>query len=152
MSARKGQKPNRGKQVTVAEFRRMWLDLSISQGEIGKRLGITGQAALCRALSRGLAPRPSKRPWTRKIDHIRIARLYTSGLSIAAIAKVTGHSRNAIQNALQMQGVAMRPVGKPAPVQVNRLLAEAMAASARETRAAMRDAEMVDGDPRRRAA
>lgn len=144
-------KPNRGKTVSEAEFRRMWQDPTISQGEIARRLGISGQAALYRALCRGLSPRPRQRLWTRTVDHERVARLYVSGLSIAAIAKLTGYSRGGIQNALRVKGVQPRPVGKPAPVPTSNLAVVLMAASARETEAALRLSEMVDGfrDPGR---
>lgn len=142
----------RGKRVSEAEFRRMWGDLSISQNEIGRRLGISGEAVRFRAAARELPPRPPARPFARRHDHARIVRLYRSGLAMHVIAQQLGCTRSVVRLALDNAGVKRRGRHDPAGVTNAEFMRLAMATSARETRAAMWDAEMVDGDPRRRAA
>lgn len=146
MTTIKDHKPRRGKTVSEAEFRRLWLDLSISQGEVGRRLGISGEAALSRALARGLPRRPAERPWTQQIDRERVYRLRRSGLSLNAIAALTGNARSSIQRILKLAGIAEPKKA----IRADRIASIALAASASETKAAMRDAEMLDGrrDPR----
>lgn len=141
---------NRGKRISEAEFRRMWEDMSISQSEIGRRLGISGNAVKMRAKVRGLPDRPKGRPFARKMDHGRLAALYRAGLSMHAIACAEGCAEHTVFKALQRAGVESRH--RKDPMTTGCLVKAAMAASARETQAAMWDSEMVDGDPRRRAA
>ena len=139
-------KPRRtGKRVSEAEFRRMWADLSLSQAEIGRRLGISGEAVRFRAASRDLPPRPPQRPFARQFDHERIVRLYLAGMSADAVAKRVGCSRAVVKAAVIRAGHQMRSRNMPGRPKPDDLLREAMAASAREEQAALRLAEMVDG-------
>lgn len=50
-----------GRRTSEAEFRRLWLDTSISTEEIGRHLDISQQAVCCRAKARGLPPRGANR-------------------------------------------------------------------------------------------
>ena len=141
----------RGKRVSEAEFRRLWADLTISVTEIGRRLGISCNAAKQRAAKRGLPQRTNGRPWRRTYDHGKMIRLYSAGLSMLKIAQVFGCSYMTVRQALHRSGVEVRDRHAPRRVRggVTELL---MASSAREELAALRNAEMVDGDPRRWAA
>lgn len=47
----------RGRRVSAAEFRRMWLDPDLRVDDIAAELGITRQAVQCRARARGLPQR-----------------------------------------------------------------------------------------------
>lgn len=142
-----GQKPNRGKIVSEAAFRRMWEDLTISQVEIGRQLGISPAGVRGRAASRGLPPRDPARPWRRKLDHARIIRLYQSGLSTVSIAKMLGCDAGTVRAALVRAEVPLRPRHRNAPgaVTAEAWVAKVLAASARETEAALCLAEMKDG-------
>lgn len=142
----------RGKTVSEAEFRRMWADTSISQAEIGRRLGISGEAVRYRAASRNLPPRSPARPFARKFDHARIVRMYRAGLAMHVIAGVLGCTTSVVRLALDNAGVKRRSRHDPAGVTAAEYMQRALAASAKETRAAMWDAEMNDGDRRKKAA
>jgi hypothetical protein len=145
MTDRRKGGANRGKIVSEAEFRRLWADINISQTAIGQMLGISGPAVKFRAKSRGLPPRPRKRPWLRTIDRQRIITLYKSGLSLRAIWRMTGHATSGVKAILHEERVQMRPSGSRAPIQINTIGPAIMAARAREEQAALRLAEMVDG-------
>ena len=145
-----GMSANRGKRISEAEFRRMWEDMSISQSEIGRRLGISANAVKMRAKTRKLPDRPKGRPFARKMDHGRFVALYRAGLSMHAIARAEGCAEHTVFMALQRAEVESRHRNDPKTT--NCLVKAVMAASARETQAALLDSEMVDGDPRRRAA
>lgn len=58
MAETSAPKVNRGKVVSEAAFRRMWMDLAITREEIGALIGITPQCVMKRAKRRGL---PSRR-------------------------------------------------------------------------------------------
>lgn len=138
----------RGKIVSEAEFRRMWADLTISQNEIGRRLGISGEAVRFRAAARNLPPRPKERRFAQVIDAERAARLYRSGLSEDAVAAVMGTKRPTVQGALNRLGVKRRGRHDKASISPDEVTLRLMAASARETLGHMACAEMLD-DPRR---
>ena len=77
-----------GKQVSNAEFRRMWLDPSLSQKDIGRKLGISYQAVRFRAIARGLPPARVVKPWKRSITPDRedeFRRLWLAGVRTADI-------------------------------------------------------------------
>jgi len=141
---------HRGKRVSEAEFRRLWGDMSISVTEIGRRLGISGNAVKMRAKCRELPDRPRGRPFARKHDHTRLISLYRAGLSMHAIARAEGCAEHTVFKALQRAGERSRH--RKDPMTTNSPALALLAASARETEAAMWDSDMADGDPRRRRA
>ena len=98
----------RGPVVSEAEFRRLWADLTISVEEIGRRLGISGNAVRQRADVRGFAPRPRGRPFARRCDHDQIVELYLSGLSMPKIAVRLGVTGNNVLMALRRAGIPSR--------------------------------------------
>ena len=57
MPATKGEKPHRGKQVTVAEFRAMWYDPSLTIADIAAALNIGKRSVWQRAHHRGMPDR-----------------------------------------------------------------------------------------------
>lgn len=143
----------RGKTVSEAEFRRMWLDLSISQNAIGRRLGISGEAVRFRAASRSLPSRGKDRPFARRFDHGRIVRLYRAGLSMDVIGRMLGCTRSVVRHALDNAGVPRRSRHDPAALTVAEFTQASLAASARAEQEALWAADMVDGHrPPKRAA
>lgn len=63
MAGESAPKVNRGKVVSEAAFRRMWMDLTMTRAEIGAVIGITPQCVMKRAKRRGL---PSRRDLKRE--------------------------------------------------------------------------------------
>lgn len=57
MPAVKGQKPHRGKTVTVAEFRRMWHDPELTVDDIARALNVCRRSVWQRARHRGMPDR-----------------------------------------------------------------------------------------------
>jgi hypothetical protein len=57
MPAIKGQKPHRGKTVTVAEFRRMWHDPDLTVDDIARALNVCRRSVWQRARHRGMPDR-----------------------------------------------------------------------------------------------
>lgn len=150
----RGQPRNTGRTVSEAEFRRMWEDLSISQAEIGRRLGISGNAVKTRARIRQLPDRPKGRAFARRYSHERMIRMYHVGLSMAAIAAALGCREHTVLRALRRAGVVPRDRNDPASISARAAALRLMAASARETAEALRTANMVDyhaGNKRRAA-
>ena len=138
------RRANKGKVVSEAEFRRLWEDMSISQEEIGRKLGITSQAVRYRAARRGLAPRPRARPFARTVDYSRVVRLYKAGLSQVAVATIVGCPVPSVKAALVEAGVELRGRHRRASLSLRDAMAHVFAASARETQDALRKARMVD--------
>ncbi len=138
-------KRNTGKAISEAEFRRMWMDESLSQNEIGRRLGVTGSAVRFRAKIRGLPDRASARMFARKFDHDRAVRLYRAGLALHVVAGMLGCTSSVVRHALGKAGVVIRGRHDPRAVTAAEFATMAMQASAKETAEAMRLSEMVDG-------
>jgi hypothetical protein len=78
----------RGKQITIAQFRRLWDDLSLSQGDIGAMLGISEQAVNLRARKRGFPRRgfPLEKI-CKPVDREVFARMWAGGVRNADIAR-----------------------------------------------------------------
>lgn len=147
-----GQKPPRGKQVTVAEFRRMWYDPSLTVADIGRILGICDRSVWQRAKHRGMPDRttiikPGPRPtldaaaeamWRACVRAEDIADLY--GVKVSTVHMHV--HRNKVQRSRKVN--RWHPAISLADYRALQLR-EAMAASAREEQAALRLAEMVDG-------
>lgn len=151
-----GMSANRGKRISEAEFRRMWDDLTLSERQIGVMLGITQTSVSSRAMTRGFPPRPARggRP---VCDPDALRRLWLAHVPIPDIAAALGCNEKTVRNTRKRLGLPERGPGQWArAVALDDYralqLRIAMAASARETQAAMWDSEMVDGDRRRRAA
>lgn len=104
---------NRGKTISEAEFRRMWLDPSVTITEIGRHLGIGCNAVRSRAAVRGLGDRPIKHPrmTTKKIDDDAMRRLWAKGVPIDEICATLGVSKTPVRLAVKRLGLPARPNG-----------------------------------------
>lgn len=100
----------RGKSITEAEFRRLWLDNSITRAEIAKRLGIGEAAARSRAIRRGLPARPGfhakLRNWAITADVL--LPLWQAMVTTEGIAKHLGVPDKAIHQAAVRLGLPPR--------------------------------------------
>lgn len=155
-----GKPRNTGKRISEAEFRRLWSDLTITVAEIGERLGICQTAVSSRAKTRGFPARPAG---TSKpvCDPKALTRLWNDGVSISGIAKALGCHEKTVRNTRKRLGLPQRGAGRwKSTVSLDDYhamqLRAAMAASARETEAAidlceMRDGRRTGGDGRRAA-
>lgn len=148
----KGKKPPRGRQVTVSEFRRMWFDPALTLEDIGRILGICSRSVWQRARHRGMPDRttiikPGPAP---TLDHTAedMWRACVRAEDIAAAYKT---SVSTVHMHVHRRGVKRdRTVSRWHPgITIDDYrqmkLGEAMAASARETEAAIDLAEMRDG-------
>lgn len=134
---------NTGRVVSEAQFRRWWLDTSITVAQIGERLGIGQQAVTHRAQIRKLPPRP-KSGAKPACDEAKFRRLYAAGISHVEMAEFFDCDIKTVLNTRKRLGISNRPRGKRCKVKLADILRECLAAAAREEQAALRLAEMVD--------
>ena len=99
----------RGKQVTMAEFKRLWDDLSLSLGDIGERLGITEQAVSLRGRRRGFPPRgwPVEK-LRRSIDEALFADMWRAGVSVSDICGHFGIAESTMRHNRDRLGLETR--------------------------------------------
>ena len=150
--ARRGKPRPSGKRISEAEFRRMWADLSLSVTQIGERLGIGQTAVSSRAATRGLPARP-KRGGRKVLDPEALSRLWLARVGISDIAAALGCDPKTVRNTRKRLGLPARNPGRwKETVSLDDYRAEqlrrAMERSAREERAALRNAEMIDRNRR----
>ncbi len=156
VTGRKGKPRPTGKLVSEAGFRRMWFDSSLTLAEIGRELGIKQQAVSMRAATRGLPRRPA-RGAKPACDPELLAKLWLAHVAIDEISASLGCDPKTVRNTRKRLGLPERGPGRRARMITMAdyragQLRTALAQSAREEQAALRNAEMVDGDPRRWAA
>jgi hypothetical protein len=132
----------RGKRVSEAEFRRMWLDESLTSREIGERLGVTEQAVRWRAKVRGLPHRKGGGGKFRKIDPVRFRAMWDANVGSADIARAFGVCQPCVNLRAREWGFPKRNCTRWNMVPLARFL---WAETARKEQAALRLAEMVDG-------
>ncbi len=138
----KGKPRPTGKAVTVAEFRRMWMDETITATEIGRRLGISVQAVRTRARVRGLPPRKGGAGRSRKLEPVLFRKLWDANVSPTEIGRIFGCCPQTVTKRSREWGFPPRDCHRWNVVSVAAVM---LAASARETEAALRLSEMVDG-------
>ena len=149
---------NRGKRISEAEFRRMWMNSNLPVREIAKALGINVGNVSARAKRRGLPSRnaPNASARVHGIDCPLFAKMWLAGVGTRAMAAHYGVSSGTPTNTARRLSLPARGNRAGYAMTVADFFALqlriAMAASARETQAALWNADMVDGDPRRRAA
>jgi hypothetical protein len=150
--SRKGIPRTRGALMSEAAFARLWSDPAVHVADIARTLGITRQAVAIRARVRGLPPRKGARKAVRDRVEDRcpdFAALWTAGVGLVAMMEHLGCCHTAILKAAARLGLPKRRLTRWNALTMAdyraTLLRDAMAASARETRAAMKLAEMVDG-------
>lgn len=131
-----------GKTVSNAEFRRMWMDETITATEIGRRLGITVQAVRIRARVRNLPPRKGGAGKVKKIDPVLFRKLWDANVSPVEIGRLFNCCPQNVTKRAREWGFPQRDCHK---WNVVSLAAFILSVSARETQAALKMAKMVDG-------
>ena len=104
----------RGKQVPLAEFRRMWDDMSLSMTEIGSRLGISPQAAALRGKKRGFPLRGYPSEKMQKVtncDFEMFRRMWDAGVHSKYIAAHFGIATNSVRHYRRRFGLKSRGHG-----------------------------------------
>lgn len=137
----------RGKCISEAEFRRMWMDGGLMVADIAAQLGVTVSAVCCRAKLRGFPPRKAIR--NRVINDPEFAELYLSNVMTRDLCALYGVTHSRINRTAARLGIRIRNLRGKAGVTIETYRAAkvliAMRASARVEQAAMINAEMVDG-------
>lgn len=139
----------RGKRVSEAEFRRMWMNPDMPVQVIAERLGVTVSAVGCRARIRKLPPRPGGKGSGRKLEPALFREMWDANVKpshIAAFFKV--HIENVTKRA-RLWDFPPRDCTRWNSITMAEFI---LRRAARAEQAALWNAEMVDGDPRRRAA
>ncbi|WP_213546386.1 winged helix-turn-helix domain-containing protein [Vannielia litorea] len=151
---------HRGKTVSNAAFARLWNNHDMTLAEIGAELGISAQAVRFRAAARDLPPRPQF-PRDRQQcigpeqeDSFRSMWRYEVGCSDMAAHFGTNMAR--ICKTAERLGLPKRSISRWNKINTGewreQRLAGKLAASAAQTRAAIKDADMKDIIIGRRAA
>lgn len=142
----------RGQQVSLAEFRRMWFDPTLTLDDIGRILGICNRAVWQRARHRGMPDRTSIfKPGPKPTLDAAAEAMWRACVRAEDIAAAYGTRVSTVHMHVNRNGVKRaRVVSRWNPgitLADYRVLQlrEALAASAREEQAALRNAEMVDG-------
>lgn len=131
------------KRIPVAKIRDAWLDPTINTTVASAVVGLARSSMWRRAKLQGLPPRKRGRAY-QITDTAYFTRLWNGGVRVDHIAAALGVGRGAVFRTRIRLDLAPRPHGLK-PVALDEfLLREGLAASAAETRAAMRMAEMVD--------
>lgn len=110
----------RGKVVSVAEFRALWFDLSLSMDQIAERLGVTRTAVVRRAAHRGLPNRSAiwraksrTGHWGAKptVDAALFRELWLGGAPSAEIVRRCGIYKTSSARIALRLGLPARPLG-----------------------------------------
>ena len=135
-------------------FEAMWNNPTVTTDQIAAACGVYRTSVTPLGYRMGLPPRKLGAKPT--VCRQTFTALWLAKVSTREIAKGMGISRNYTGVLARRFGLEKRPQGMRGTITMDDYraiqLRIAMAASARETQAAMWDSEMVDGDPRGRAA
>lgn len=133
--------------IPASLIRRLWLDQTLSREECARIVGLTCANFWRRAKALGL---PSRGEGGRPIvirDEAEFRRMWLAGVSAARIAAHFGVCRDTPLKTARRLGLQARGKGRK-PLTVDQFreaeLARLLAKDAASTRAAWRDAEMVD--------
>jgi hypothetical protein len=140
---------NRGKRVSEAEFRRMWEDHSLPAQVIADRLGITVAAVGCRARIRKLPKREGGKGSGRKLEPVLFREMWEANVKPAHIAAYFGVHVENISKRARLWGFPDRDCNRWNSITMAAFI---LRRAARLEQAALWNADMVDGDPRRRRA
>lgn len=139
---------NRGKMVSNAEFKRLWLDRSNTVAEIGSMLGISGSAVTCRAIIRGLGPRDCG-PLPSISDDVQFRAMWIARVAMCEIARELGVHVNTVRNHAIRLGLKRRSGGRSTAISMAQFRHQQAVARLAETAQAERAqwalAEMIDG-------
>lgn len=84
---KKGQPPNRGLPISVAEFKSLWHDMGIPMSAIASRLGVTERTVSVRAKTFGFTPRTALRGAARSTFDDEFPAFWVFGVSVYEMAK-----------------------------------------------------------------
>jgi hypothetical protein len=147
----KGKKAPRGKQITAAQFKQLWMNPDLRAKDIAVELGISTSAVISRARTRGLPDRKQLGIVfrDRKIDDPEFADMYLSGVSLKDLYELydCAHSVIARTAAKMMLPKQQRQSRSKISLDDYRALKlrSRMAAQAKIEAGHWRNAEMVDG-------
>jgi hypothetical protein len=143
------------KPFSVAAFKAAWLDESLTRAQIAGMFGVKVVQIWRRAKALGLPARRKGGP-RKSFPEAFVRAAWMAGVSSHEIASRAGISNDTLFRSLAGLGLPLRGSGAQPKMTLMEFdqdqLRLALAASARETQAALWDADMVDGDRRRRAA
>jgi hypothetical protein len=103
----------RGASITMAEFKRVWSDRSITIAQIGEMLGVSQQAVSLRAAKRGLPPRgyPVERfTIIRDVDLFK--RMWLADVRGADICAHFGAAPDTLRHAVRRHNLPKRGKGR----------------------------------------
>lgn len=139
---------HRGKALTIAEFRRLWGDPNLTQGQIGAMLGIKQHAVSLRGKLRGFPPRPMG-PEPAITDDATFRSMWAARVKSQHIADHFGVALRTVTKHAARLKLPEKPRGRGLSITLSEYhelqLLERLKASAAETRAQWALAEMVDG-------
>lgn len=108
MSAVKGQKPHRGKTMSIAEMRRL-AEANLSWADIGKILNVSDRSACNRLKARGISKAKAPKKRTYDADTVATAvQLYRDNVRMDDIEATTGLSGALIRQRAREAGVPPR--------------------------------------------
>lgn len=132
----------RGKPMSEAAFRRLWMDRNVPAQDIADLLDVSIQALRFRALARGLPLRKGGGGMNRKVDPALMRAMWDFNVSPTEIARYFGVHPTTITKRSIEWGFPARNCTRWNSMSVAGFL---LAQAAREEQAALRLAEMVDG-------
>lgn len=152
MPATKGQKAHRGKQVTAAEFRRMWFDPALTVDDIARVLNVCRRSVWQRARHRGMPDRTTIiKPGPKPILDAKAEAMWRACVRGEDIADLYGVNVSTVHMHVHRNGIQRgREVNRWHPAislaEYHELqLREAMARDAQKCWAQFKAAEMLDG-------
>jgi hypothetical protein len=96
---------HRGKATSMAEFKALWQDESLSTHDIGAALGISGSAVTIRAQKRGLPARRNRGGVARPIDMVRFCAMWEAGVKRREIAADMGLCKDSVYRIARRNGL-----------------------------------------------
>lgn len=143
MSEQKSRHAHRGKCLSEAEFRKLWLDRTITVAEIARRLDVTDSAVTARARARGLPTRRTVRytAHKRKITDPQFPELWSAGITLAELARLYHCTTGTVYETAKRLGLPRRNNTR---WNAKTLVQWLLAADAQATEAALQRAAMKD--------
>lgn len=143
MSGKRGIPANRGKVLSEAEFRRMWLDPAVTLAQMAEALGITPSAVSSRGRTRGLPRRRQGPP--SPITDPNLNAMWRDGVSRQSLADHYGVWPQSVGGVALTRGLKRQYVSQKQSLTVQEWQARTiMAAAARETHDRLDARGMID--------
>lgn len=135
--------------MTTAEFRKLWLDRSLTLQQIAERMGLSYQCVQQRAMARGFGPRPRRHnehlTWQPCED---FEAMWRAGVGLAVLAEFNGVRHGTILAAVARLGLSKRSINRHTSIGLAEFrelqIGARLAAAAAETRKVMWACEMTD--------